>query len=99
MGTAPTTAASRLDRRQVTLITIGLVSAVALLVAAWLLLASDPAPAGGPTPIEQVDQPRSGSGDPCSQQFDRAGGFMEGLDPANRCGEPGGTPRTGGRLE
>ncbi len=39
-----------------------------------------------------------GTGDSCALRLDRRGGFIEGLGPANRCGDPDRTPRTGGRL-
>ena len=42
--------------------------------------------------------PDRGTGDPCALRHETRGGFLEGLDPANRCPTSSGQPRTGGRL-
>lgn len=76
------------------------VAVTAVVVAAWLATSSataPPAPAGTGSSPSATELDR-GAGDPCALRLEAGGGFIEGLGRANRCGEPGGEIRRGGRL-
>lgn len=101
MATTPATThppSTRPRSRRTLALGIGL--AIATLALLSLSLLTSATPAAGPTPSTTAEEPHTGgSGDPCSQRFERRGGFLEGLGPANRCDGAAGTPRTGGRIE
>lgn len=75
------------------------VAATAVLVIAWVIT-SPTTTTGTPDVVApaQVDVRDRGAGDPCSLRLESRGGFLEGLGPANRCGDPQGRPRPSGRL-
>lgn len=97
MATTPTTHTS--SRTGWAIATAVLLAVVAVLLVTAVTASTDTATTRSQTvtPVT-ASEPDRGTGDPCALRHDTDGGFQEGLGPANRCGGPGGTPRTGGRL-
>ena len=76
----------------------GLVALVTVLLVASLTASTDTTASGQSVTPATASEPDRGAGDSCALRHEVRGGFIEGLDPANRCGAPTGQARTGGRL-
>lgn len=98
MTTAPTTAPPR-SRRSLLAFAVPIVLAIVATALLLLSLLASPSTQAEDIPPATSNQQDRGAGDPCTERFETGGGFLEGLDPANRCGPPAGTPRVGGRIE
>lgn len=98
MATTPTTHATT-GRTGWILATTGLLVVAAVLLIVALAASTDTTTARGETATPAIaNDPDRGAGDPCALRHETRGGFLEGLDPANRCATPNGQPRTGGRI-
>lgn len=78
--------------------------AIAVLATVAFLLtstssANDPVSETARTSTTSSPATSRGAGDGCALRLETGGGFIEGLGPANRCGDPGGEVVRGGVLE